>query len=208
VPVPRERSPITFTTDRTGEWRTQRIADDGTAPSLALDGGGRTHVVFADRRGLRYVRQATDQAPLSAAEAIPPAAGHPGRASLGIDAEGRPAVAWVATVESSEGLLWSPPTASGWGERESIAPASVAALSFDRDGRPHLVYLTTDREDGEVVHGVLDGGAWSWTTLGASDLLESVALDASGTVATAAWAGGPEGAGGVWLREPADASPD
>jgi hypothetical protein len=207
LPVPRESTPVTFSTDRTGEWRTQRLAGSGSTPSLQLDDQGRAHVVFADRRGLRYARQATDTGRLSDPERILASADLPGYASLDFDAEGRPAIAWVARVEVGDGLLRSVQSQAGWGEPVSIAAASAAALSFDDAGRQHIGYLTTSREGGDVVHGVLDGDAWTWSTLASSDFLDSVALATSGTVATVAWAGGPEGAGGVWVRELGDALP-
>jgi hypothetical protein len=207
VPVPREPTPVTFSSDRTGEWRTQRLTEAGSLPSIALDAMGRAHVVFADRRGLRYARQASDAGPLSDPERIPTSIDQPGHASLDLDAAGRPALAWVARVEMGGGLLWSAPTPSGWGVPVSIGPAYTAALSFDGAGRPHIAYVTTSREAGDVVHGVLDGEAWTWTTLATSDSLVNVALDTAGTAATVAWAGGPEGAGGVWVRALDDAGP-
>jgi hypothetical protein len=199
VEVPRDPTPVSISIDRSGEWVTERIADDGSMPSLQLDSGSRAHIVFGDRRGLRYGNQATAGGPLSTPERIPPSRDATGAASLDLDADGRPAIAWVARVGSDARLHWLPPTASGWGGREQLGPAVTAALSFDGTGRPHIASATSDQDGGEVSHGVMDGGVWTWSSIATLDSLERVDIDTFGSEASVTWAGGPEDAGGVWV---------
>ncbi len=188
---------IVYGDDASGSWQSETVAPSTSSafvsrPSIALDPGGGAHLVYlsATTSGtqLLYRRRSsggTWSAPTTVAVLGAPAS----TATIAIDREGRPVIAYALLGGPREGIALARSTAGGWSQ--AIVPTTDRtflnpSIAIDGRGAIHLV----ERRNGysEVDETTNASGAWTTSRLFgvAGSAVPFAAFDPSGRLVVAA----------------------
>lgn len=184
--------------DRSGQWTTERIADQATDVALQVEGNGRVHLVYRDVSGfgegpLRYATSRPSREGLTQPTRIPRTRGG-ADPSLAVDAAGRPQVAWLTGPRPL--VAWSELTDDGWSRPVRPGRGWDHFLGVDDVGRSHLVFERAPGGERVVVHAVREGEAWTEEVLASGDARGGLDGAIDGTEISAVWT--PISGYGLW----------
>ncbi len=188
---------VVYGDDASGSWQSEILAARTSStfvsrPSLALDPGGGAHLVYLSSATsgtqLLYRRRSRDGAwsgPVLVAVLAAPAS----TATIAIDLQGQPLIAYALLGGPREGIALARPTAGGWSH--TIVPTTDRtfldpSIAIDSRGAIHLI----ERRNGypEIDETTNASGAWSTVRLfGVSgSAVPFAAFDPSGRLVVAA----------------------
>ena len=190
-------SGITYGDDTSGSWQSETVAATSSStfasrPSIALDPGGDTHLVYLSSTTggtqLLYQDRSSDGAwsdPVVVTTLGAPAS----TATIAIDQAGRPVIAYVVLGGSPQGVVLARPAAHGWSR--AFVPATDGtfldpSIAVDARGAIHII----ERRNGysEVDETTNASGSWSTVRLYgiAGSAVPFAAFDPSGRLVVAA----------------------
>ena len=133
---------------RAGGWTIHRLATSGHRPAVAVQ-GGHVYVVYSDRRGDEVY--ATDTSGSWRSERIPGVRSEDQMASIALDRQGRPHVAFGG-VAAPSAISYAVRRAGGWSVRTvERGPATLDRVSVAPDGAVQISYTgVRDRSPDEL----------------------------------------------------------